>query len=717
MAAAAVRVGRCWLGLGIGLVAAVIALLLWWPGWLDGWEQKTYDWRVRAMARPGAASDRIVMVYVDQNSLDWGQRENGLSWPWPREVYAPIVKFCERQGARALVFDVLTTEPSLYGQDDDQALAQAFSAYGKVAAALQLGNRSGDALQWPDAVPKPRLQVHGLEAWLAQGRDLTLPRASFPVAAVAGRVAQFGNSHLGPDPDGVFRRVRLLARFAGHTVPTLGLAALLVAEPQTTLTMGEGSLRTQQGAIPIDHEGAAILNFRGPGGGHRAYSAAAVIQSELSLAEGGQPTISDPNAFRDRFVFFGFSAPGLFDQWPTPVGGVFPGVEVHATLLDNLLSHDFIRPLSRPLTIGLTLGLCLLAGLVTALFSGPVATLAAMLFFLTLPGVAAVMGYRQQLWLPVVLPEVALVLTLTGMVLANYATLGRQKRFIKNAFQQYLSPAVIEELIRHPERLRLGGERRQLSIFFSDLEGFTSISETLEPEALTTLLNDYLSAMTEIIHQEGGTIDKYEGDAIIAFWNAPLPQEDHGARAVRAALRCQAKLAEMGPWCRQRIGKELKMRIGVNTGPAVVGNMGSHTRFDYTMLGDAVNLASRLEGINKQFGTEILISAATAATLGGAFPLWEVARVAVVGRREAVVVFEPLLPEVMESRAARLDQFAKGREAFYAGRFAEASALFAALADQLPAARFYGERCARLMAEPAMVGPGEWQGVWQATSK
>ena len=192
-----------------------------------------------------------------------------------------------------------------------------------------------------------------------------------------------------------------------------------------------------------------------------------------------------------------------------------------------------------------------------------------------------------------------------------YTTEGRQKLFIKNAFKQYLSPAVIEELIQHPERLKLGGERRVLSIFFSDLEGFTGISEGLEPEELTALLNEYLSAMTDIIQEEGGTVDKYEGDAIIAFWNAPLLQPDHAERCVRAALRCQEKLAEMRPAFRERIGKDLRMRIGINSGPAVVGNMGSHTRFDYTMLGDAVNLAARLEGINKQFGTYTILSQAT----------------------------------------------------------------------------------------------------------
>jgi len=240
------------------------------------------------------------------------------------------------------------------------------------------------------------------------------------------------------------------------------------------------------------------------------------------------------------------------------------------------------------------------------------------LFFVWLP-------YRLGFWLPLVVQETGVAVTLFSAGLIYYTTEGRQKAFIKSAFKQYLSPAVIEQIIVHPERLKLGGERRELSIFFSDLEGFTGLSEGLDPEALTNLLNVYLTAMTDIIQEEGGTVDKYEGDAIIAFWNAPLEQQDHAVRCVRAVLRCQAKLAEMRPKFKEIIGKDLKMRIGVNTGHAVVGNMGSHSRFDYTMIGDAVNLAARLEGINKQFGTYVLISESTmkkwpALTRYGRFP-------------------------------------------------------------------------------------------------
>ncbi|MDP1992794.1 MAG: adenylate/guanylate cyclase domain-containing protein, partial [Syntrophales bacterium] len=399
---------------------------------------------------------------------------------------------------------------------------------------------------------------------------------------------------------------------------------------------------------------------------------------------------------------------------PTPVSGVYPGVEIYATALDNLLSDDFIRQAPNTLLLALTLLMTLFAGIGTARVSGIVKSLLVYGFFLLLPALLAAAAYRAGFWLPLVVQEVGVAVTLFSAGVIYYTTEGRQKLFIKNAFKQYLSPAVIEELIQHPERLKLGGERRLLSIFFSDLEGFTGISEGLEPEALTALLNDYLSAMTDIIHEEGGTVDKYEGDAIIAFWNAPLQQTDHAEHCVRAALRCQEKLAAMRPAFRERIGgKDLRMRIGINSGPAVVGNMGSHTRFDYTMLGDAVNLAARLEGINKQFGTYTILSQATLELLARAFPVRELSRVSVVGRREAVTIYEPMFPPEYASRIEDLKIFAEGLEEFYRGRFDKAQTIFAGLGARDHAALAYVGKCRSLIEQP----PDVWNGVWVVTSK
>ena len=383
-------------------------------------------------------------------------------------------------------------------------------------------------------------------------------------------------------------------------------------------------------------------------------------------------------------------------------------------MLDNLLADDFIHSVPTVYVVVITLIMVLLAGVATSRVSGFFPSVLVYILFIGAPVVLCLIAYRWGFWMPLVVQETGVAVTLFTAGLIYYTTEGRQKMFIKNAFKQYLSPDVIEQIIEHPDRLKLGGERKMLSIFFSDIEGFTGISEGLDPEALTHLLNVYLTAMTDIIHEEGGTVDKYEGDAIIAFWNAPLTQPDHAVRCVRAALRCQAKLDQMRPSFRESLGKDLKMRIGINTGYAVVGNMGSHSRFDYTMIGDAVNLASRLEGINKQFGTYTLISQTTKEEMADAFPAREVSRVAVVGRKEPVVIHEPLLPEDMnEQKQKTLAIFSKALNLYYGGDFDQARSVFANIAGHDPVAQIYVEKCTELLARP----PEDWQGVWVVTTK
>lgn len=699
------------LGTLAGLTGAVIAILMMMAGWLDTWEARTWDWRVRALARPGPATEDIVLILLDQNSLDWAQKENGLSWPWPREIYGAIVDFCSRNGARSLAMDVLYTEPSAYGVEDDRAFATAVGAFGKVAGAVFLGKKSGSSTDWPAFISAPRLR---------QTRSGGLPdpldfsRATFPIAELAENAAVLGNVQLKPDPDGVYRRVPLFNSFAGNLIPALGLGAWLAAGNRAEITRGSSrTLMIGQREIPVDARGDAILRYRGPSGTHRNFSAAAVLQSEIQFRMGTPMVIDDPAAFKDKYVLFGFSAPGLLDLRSAPVAGVYSGVEIHATLLDNFLSGDFIRRLPVSMTIGMVLLLALLLGLAASLLRSPVAITLTCTAGVILPAGFGLVAYNAGFWLPLVVIETAAVLTIGLALLANYATEGRQKRFIKGAFRQYLSPAVIDQLISNPDRLKLGGERNTLSIFFSDLQGFTSISEGLEPEELTALLNEYLTAMTDIVMDEGGTVDKYEGDAIIAFWNAPLDVPQHEMRTVRAALRCQAELARMRPAIKARIGKEMLMRIGINTGPAVVGNLGSHTRFDYTMLGDAVNLAARLEGANKQFGTFTMISAETRRHIGPDIPVRELARLAVVGRGEPVTVYEPMLPAEYADGQTRYDTFGKGLTMFYQGLFQEAREIFQTIRDQDPAAAAYVEKCGELLGNP----PDEWAGVWVAKTK
>ena len=697
----------------IGLAGALIAVAITFiPSFLDGFERRTWDLRVKTFASPGEATDDVALIFIDQKSLDWAEEAYQLSWPWPREVYSYIIDFCDRAGVKSLAFDVLYTEASVYGVYDDEALAMSVASMGRFVAALFLGNETGQSTDWIATAPDPTLNVTGQRA-LAEYDDAVFERAAFPIPELLATAHSLANVSAVPDDDGVFRRARLFAEFGGKVVPALSLASYTTAYPERqSLSIENRKLIFGEQTIPTDSEGRVIINYRGPSGTHASYTASGVIQSEANLLAGEKPPI-DPEELRGKHVLFGFSAPGLLDLRPSAVAPVYTGVEIHATVLDNLVSGDFIRefPLV-PYRLLLAL-LVFLCGVAATLTSGGTKNILAYIVFLIIPVALGILLYFGDYWMPIMEPEIAVLITLIGAGVASFVTEGRQKRFIKGAFSQYLSPAVIEQLIENPENLKLGGERRELSIFFSDLEGFTSISEALTPESLTTLLNDYLSAMTDIILEEGGTIDKYEGDAIIAFWNAPIEHPDHAKALVFAALRCQGKLAEMQPDFRMRTGSELLMRIGINTGPAVVGNMGSRNRFDYTMLGDAVNLAARLEGINKQFRTYTLISQSTYKAIEGSVPAREISRVAVVGRKEPVTVYEPMLHGEYEQKKGILDGFDRGLREYYAGEFAEAERIFAQIEKDDPPAAAYRERCKKLIANP----PANWRGVWVMTSK
>jgi adenylate cyclase len=698
----------------VGLAAGAVSIGLWLSGLLDRLEYATWSWRVQALAKPGAATGKIKIILLDQYSLDLGRKPHAWSWPWPREVYEPLIAFCRRGGARAIAFDVEYTEPSVYGVPDDEAFGAGIGARRDFVAPVFLGNENGDTTNWPPELAGKLRPLQGIDAWLRQAdrKAAVFSRASLPISEVATNAFLLGNVSDAPDRDTVFRRAALFRVFDGRAVFSLGTTACLAgAGGNAELLIRPGVLSVGGHKATIDRAGRAILRYRGPSQTHQTFNAISVIESEMRLREGsGEPPIKDPAVFKDCYVLFGFSAPGLHDLRPTPISGTYPGVEIHATALDNLLSDDFIRDTDRKLVMALTALLALAAAGAVILSRQAWQSVVAFAVFLPIPVAAGFAAYAAGVWWQVVVQEAAVLLSLIGAVIVNYATEGRQKAFIKQAFKHYLSPQVIDQILANPAQLKLGGERRELTIFFSDLQGFSALSEKLDPPTLTGVLNDYLSDMTDIILEEGGTLDKYEGDAIIAFWNAPLSREDHAARACRAAVRCQRKLAERREDFRQRTTVELRMRIGINTGDVVVGNMGSRDRFDYTVLGDAANLASRLEGANKAFGTYTMVSEDTWKQAGG-FVGRELAKLRVVGRQAPVTVFE-LVGLPGESKPDALKDFEEALAACFAGDWKAATDGFAKIKDDGPA-RIYGERCQGLARQPG----GAWDGIWNLTAK
>ena len=701
-------------GGGLGLLAAGVFLGLWRAGALDTLEFATWGWRVRAFAARTPPAAQVKVILLDQASLDWGRSENGWVWPWPRTVYTAVLDFCRRGGAKAVAFDMLYTEPSSYGVGDDKALGDTIRRTPGFVGALFLSSQSGEATNWPASDLPIGTSFLGLDAWLGHlpSRQVVMPRATLPIPEVATNATLLANVSEQPDSDGVFRRASQFRVFDGKAMPSLGLAAYLAAEKTAghppPLQLTAGWLKIGEHEVPIDGRGRAVLRFCGKNGTHETYSAAAVIQSELRLQEGKKPVL-EPEVLTNAYVFFGLSAPGLHDAHPTPVNRGCPGVEIHATSLDNLLCRLFLREIPAACVAGAALFLGLLSGVVVSLSRKAWQSVLAFAFLLPVPVLAAFTAYHLGWWWPMVATEGAVATALVGGVVLNYATEGRQKAFLKRAFKHYLGADVIDQIIADPARLRLGGEKRELTLLFSDIEKFSSFSEKLDPETLTQLLNEYLTEMTDIILAEGGYLDKYIGDAIVAFWNAPADQADHAVRAVRALLRCQRMLNERRAHYERNTGVIIKARIGMNTGEVTVGNKGSRDRFNYTVLGDAANLASRLEGANKVFGTYNLISETTWLQTQGQFLGRELGRIRVVGRQQPVRVYE-ILGLATEPAPAFLPDFEAGLKLCLAGQWQEALELFARHPEDPPSLA-YAAQCRKHLPSQT------WDGIWSLTEK
>ncbi len=702
------------LGVAVGLATAVGLLVfgLSGVGVLEPYSLKTLDQLHRHVPQP-PASPQVVLITLDQPDVDFFKAQ-GINWPWPRQLYAPIMDFCRRGGAKAVIFDLLYTENSFYGPEDDQEFARSLGE-GPAFLACFLTREDKD----PNPLAPELLAKTGLSISGPRPRGLPDYRAVItPVAPLLAAAQGLGNVECGPDPDGIYRRLPLVAPFQDRWLPLLGFAPLAQVQDPQGWRFEPGALVNGRLRIPLDEQGRFLLKFRGPARSHQRFSAANVVSSEVRLRHGQEP-IYPPAAVAGKWVFVGLTAPGLLDLKACPVSPIYPGVELHATLLDNLLTGDFLKPLPLWLFWAWTALLALAVALAVLLPARLWLTLAlAVALVLLLLGVT-VGAFRASRWADPVAPALALGLTFAGAAAYRYATEGRQKLAIRRMFSHYLADAVISHLLAHPERLRLGGERRRVTLFFSDLAGFTSLSEKLPPEEVVALLNDYLSRMTEIILAEEGVVDKFEGDAIMAFWGAPLEQPDQAERACRAALRQLAALEEVNARLAARGLPALAVRIGINTGEAIVGNLGSAKRFDYTVIGDAVNLASRLEGLNKYYGTAILVSQETAAAAGAALELMEVDRVAVKGREAPVAVFlvlarkGDLTPEAAASREA----FSRGLAAYRERRFADAARHFSRSLEVLPRgnpAQTFLERCRKFEAEPP---PPDWDGVFRPEGK
>jgi adenylate cyclase len=473
----------------------------------------------------------------------------------------------------------------------------------------------------------------------------------------------FGSFNAAPDADGQMRRVWLLQRFNDRLYPALSVAAVAryfdssiypLKNPIYSKKLGGlGRLNPSGGEVPADFHGRLLLNYyTNPETYFQRYSVADIIEGKVPAS-----------AYKDKVVFFGMTAQALFDLKPTPFSATTPGVYVHATAVQNMIDGLYLDRFfgialveaAAYLLLGLMLGLILPRIPVWAGFLVSIGIIT-MLYIIDLKLI-----FPRGVWVMNVLPTLQTFTTYLGVAVYGYLTEGKEKRQIRKAFQFYLSKSVVEEVLKDPDKLKLGGVKLNATVMFSDVRGFTTISEKLSPEALVSLLNSYLTPMTDVVLKYEGTLDKYIGDAIMAIFGAPVNYPDHAARACRVCLEMMDRLHELQVGWRAQQLPDIDIGIGVNTGPVSAGNMGSLQRFDYTVMGDNVNLASRLEGINKVYGTNINVSESTFEAAKHEVYAREVDAVRVKGKHEPVKIYEVLgLGTPSQGHADLVGEFQRG---------------------------------------------------------
>lgn len=709
-------------GFGIGLVALVLGLYLFGNRLLDVIELKTYD--MRQIMRPAPASESAVaIVAIDEKSLAALGR-----WPWSRTTLARLVEQMDVLGASVIAFDVFFSEAEnraaleqIERLEREQGVAGEGSPYARVKRALAADVSFAKAISKSAKVVLPMVFLmsedearhqnpseakRALAAMQEQAvkliRDRGDGRLDFPMPTIPGLIVNLpeltaaarsiGHINSIPDTrDGSVRWAPLVLRYQGLFFPAADVQAvrLYLNDPVFALhttSYGISGLQLGEHFIATDEMGRALINFRGGARSFPTYSAADVLAGRI-----------DSKHFRGKIVLVGATAQGLGDYRTTPVGAVFPGVEIRANTIQNLIDGNFIQRPDWMFLFDVVLMLAL-GGLLVVLLPRLGVRLSAVFTF-GLAGaylLLAVVEFRSQLiWINVVYPALLIGLLYVSSTLVHYFTAEREKRQIKGAFQHYVPVAVVDQILRNIDELGLGGEKRELTVLFADIRGFTGIAETLSPEALVQLLNDYLTRMTEQVFRHEGLLDKYIGDAILAVYGAPIHHPDHAKRACRTALDMVRAARAMQIENQSQGLPPFHLGIGINTGPMVVGNMGSKTRFDYTVVGDAVNLGSRIENLNKQYGTHILISEFTYHQVKDEFShVREIDITTVRGRNEPVRLYELILPELYPN-LDWLPEFQRAYELFRADLRAQARPVFKKLAEAYndPVSYYYAERC------------------------
>jgi adenylate cyclase len=661
-------------GLGLGAVAAALVLgLAAGTDLLDRYELTTYDWRMRLAENPASLNKNIAFVEINDNSIRRLQEGYQMRWPWPRVALGLVVDFLHRGGAKVIAVDVTFTEPDSVvryifddpndpwsGEQSDHALASWVKDSGNVvmlADAVYEGTEGAvkdrNAAKWKGSPFSA--------GDLAEPRPLVLA----PYQELTDAAAALGDNFFVKDDDNTARRMSPFIVSDGKQLPSLGVAAALLAggfKPQDV--SAEGSiLRIGDRRIPLvrrringHDQWSMLINYRAPAFVKNAsgeldrpypsYEFRQLFAAEQEIQKGMKPEL-DPATFKDKIVFIGLTASGLLDVFGTPVStatsGAMPGIQLHASVADSILANRFIIPESTSGRVATVVITALAIGLLSTFLPfmyGAFASIAIMGGWTWL----SVVAFKDGRWLNIVQVVAAGGLALFFGATYQYFIEGREKRKVAKLFGRYVSRDVYTQLMAHPDSAKLGGNRREMSVLFSDIRGFTTVTERGNPEELVAQLNEYFSRMVDIVFKHEGTVDKFVGDMVMALFGAPLDDQYHAEHAVQAAIEMVKELGELNRGWAARGMVQLDIGVGINSGDMIAGNIGSSAIMSYTVIGDNVNLGSRLESLNKEYKTRIIISDATRVRLTAQYDTRPLGDVVVKGKSKPVAIFEVKVP-------------------------------------------------------------------------
>lgn len=690
--------------------SALLSLFVYWlhPTILERIDVRIRDvvFQVREAPPP---PPEVVLVTIDEASV-----KNYGRWPWSRAVQGKLIRKLKQMGAGVIALDVvysLTQSPA-----QDRVLVYSLNYRGAPVIGGYFFRDEQSVKISARELDNVRRSKIGMIFEGPDSRKDTV--AHYPYVepnhhTISPHFFDLGFFNSIPDADGLVRSAPLVLRFEGNFYPSLPLQALSVGLEQDIFIEldleGVRNLRLGDIEIPVNAQGRMALNFYNGQTRIPRYSASDVLDGLLPS-----------EAVRGKLIFVGVTETGIADVRPTPIDHSFPGVEIHATVAANILQGFHLYFDNRTLLIDIFMMLFFPLTMAWGMSKLTRPLLMTVIFFVTSGCVwiiyfISVSGYG--LLISIFYPMVSVVIGYLVFVSYEIFISDTKTRYMRRAMSSYVSPKLVSRLISDPDSLVLRGEKREVSVLFSDIRGFTTLSEGMTPEALVLLLNDYLGPMTEIVMKNDGTLDKYIGDAVMAIYNAPMDIPDHAECAARSAIIMQKSLLDLNKIFEKDFGRRLKIGIGIHTGDAVVGNMGSQRRFNYTAMGDTVNLASRLEGRTKYYQVDILISKSTNDKLGDTFLRRHLDRIRVKGKHLPVDIYQLFVDSTSEESHDLKIKFEHALELYFEGKFPESLREFRELQESYPddhPTQTYIERCQHNIEEPP---EGEWDGVFIMTEK